>query len=212
MAEIGVDTLNLHQLVANENNYRRLARRGYTYLAPAAFREAPVLESELAALRLIAYAAEQELPLAINYCSHIYKARVQNAARRARAAALARQPGEWITAAGYLGRLTPAGDGPATLAYFQADLTDRPTAHTVAELPLGERKTIYLERKPALGPRPLSTAEAHALMAAVRTAGADRPTPAGLPADALPFEDPGDGLQPILADSARPTTSYLDLA
>lgn len=102
--EIGVDHINLHQLVATEHNITRLRDRGYTFLSPLSFREPPVLESELAALHAMSYAAEQGLALSINYCSHAYKARFQNLARRQRAAPWVHEPFERITAAGYLAR------------------------------------------------------------------------------------------------------------
>lgn len=101
---IGADHVNLHQLVATEHNYARLRDRGYTFLPPLSFREPPVLESELAALSAMAYAAERGLALPINYCSHAYKARYQNLAGRRRAAGCAAAPAARITDAGYLAR------------------------------------------------------------------------------------------------------------
>jgi pyruvate formate-lyase activating enzyme-like uncharacterized protein len=104
LAAIGVDHVNLHQLMASEHNYTAMRARGYTFLPPLAFREPPVLESELVALRVMIYAAELGLDLPIHYCSHAYKARYQNLARRRRAALSVREPFERITAAGYLAR------------------------------------------------------------------------------------------------------------
>lgn len=118
LAGIGVDHVNLHQLVASEHSYQRMAGRGYTFLRPLAFREPPVLESELAALRAMIRAAGLGLDLPINYCSHAYKARYQNLARRRRAALCAWEPCERITAAGYLARwsLTAPAEEIAALA------------------------------------------------------------------------------------------------
>jgi pyruvate formate-lyase activating enzyme-like uncharacterized protein len=107
--QIGVDYLNLHQLVATKHNYERLMKRNYSFLPPLAFQEPPVLESELAALELIGYSLDHQLKLAINYCSHAYKARYQNLSRRMRAANLAKRDFDQITAAGYLRRLTVCG-------------------------------------------------------------------------------------------------------
>jgi hypothetical protein len=189
-----------------------------------------VVESELAALSLVLYAADRKLPIAINYCSHVYKARVQNAGRRRRAAVLAAGPDEWITASGFIGRLVvqapPAGEIAvhptllaglassgltATVRYFQADLTDRPTAETVAELPLGRRRSIFVERKAASEAMRLSPDEL-AAAAAAWSGGAQGPAaPGQLPGRLSPWEAPGEGLQEIAPGSARPATSSFDM-
>jgi pyruvate formate-lyase activating enzyme-like uncharacterized protein len=102
MERIGVDHLNLHQLVATRYNYEKLARRGYTFLPPLAFHEPPVLESELVALEIISYAHQKNLKTPINYCSHAYKARYQNLSRRQRAAQAACRGEQDVTNAGYI--------------------------------------------------------------------------------------------------------------
>ena len=104
MGRIGVDHLNLHQLVATEHNYIELANRDYTILRPEAFRECPVFESEMMALRLLGHALDNQIDLSVHYCSHVYMARFQNLASRKRAGTLAREGFERISKAGYISR------------------------------------------------------------------------------------------------------------
>jgi hypothetical protein len=106
MAQIGVDHLNVHQLTATKYNFKNLAKRNYMFLPPIVFQEPPVCESEIMALRMIAFALEHDLRLPINYCSHAYKARFQNLAIRKRAADIARKSYEQVTEAGYIRRLS----------------------------------------------------------------------------------------------------------
>ena len=105
LATIPIDFLNIHQLVATRHNYGVLRKKKYTFLPPADFREPPVLESELTALSVMRYALTNDIPIPINYCSHVYKARYQGSARRIRAAILARRSYERVTDAGFLSRL-----------------------------------------------------------------------------------------------------------
>jgi len=105
MPGIGVDHLNLHQLFATENNYREFAKRGYTFLhSPTVF--PAVLESEIAALKLLRHALDLNLSLPIQYCSHVYKKRFQCSAHRRRASTLTREEFEHLTEAGYIRRLS----------------------------------------------------------------------------------------------------------
>lgn len=79
MIDAGVTRLNLHQMRLTEYNAEKLFRYDYTYI-PA---ERPlVLESELAALEIMQYAAENQLPISINYCSFFFKFRFQKAGFR----------------------------------------------------------------------------------------------------------------------------------
>jgi hypothetical protein len=241
LAAIGVDHLNLHQLVANVHNHRRLGRRPYTFLPPAAFREAPVAESELVALRLIRFALDEQINLPIHYCGHAFKARYQTLANRRRAGPLAARPFEWLTPAGYIGRLElpaaeplrsrllagapagpwrhdpeadtlalhpsllpllPEGAAPA-VRYDEAALAAVAGLHTVAEVDLGHRQRLFVDRYPVAGPRELAADETAALAAALRgDLPADEPLP--VPADLLPWERVAAGLQPI-----APTASIL---
>ena len=61
---LGLARLNLHQLFAIRATLTRMARRGYLFLRPP-FQEAPVVQSELTALRLILFALENEFDITI---------------------------------------------------------------------------------------------------------------------------------------------------
>ncbi|HKL08420.1 MAG TPA: radical SAM protein [Bacteroidales bacterium] len=78
---IGIDFLNLHQIRCTPFNFKKLIKRGYTFLHGP---KIVVLESELTALRLIQYNIESKINFPINYCSFIYKYRYQNRAARIR--------------------------------------------------------------------------------------------------------------------------------
>ena len=108
LASVGVDHLNLHQLMANEVNYLALDQRGYRFFTPSL--PAPVWESELAALRLIEYSVDNRIALPINYCSLVYKTTYQGAALRRRASVLALRECEQITPTGHIRRLSVRSD------------------------------------------------------------------------------------------------------
>jgi uncharacterized protein len=78
LSAAGVSHLNLHQLRLTPHNARHLLERDYTYIHGP---KVTVLESELCALELVAHGASA-LPLAVNYCSFVYKHRFQAAASR----------------------------------------------------------------------------------------------------------------------------------
>jgi len=104
--EMGVKHLNLHQLRCTPHNRDRLTRRGYTFLHGP---KVTVLESELAALRMIQYAQDRAIGLPVNYCSFVYKNGFQALAYRKRLAAFLCKPFESITAAGAVRRMTLKG-------------------------------------------------------------------------------------------------------
>jgi pyruvate formate-lyase activating enzyme-like uncharacterized protein len=106
MCKAGVKHLNLHQLHANEVNYRNFLGRDYTFLHQPGI---PVLESEIAALRLIKFAVKSEVALPLHYCSAMYKDKFQNKGYRARKASLLKLPFEDVTEAGYIRRLSVQG-------------------------------------------------------------------------------------------------------
>ncbi|OGQ95327.1 MAG: hypothetical protein A2521_06945 [Deltaproteobacteria bacterium RIFOXYD12_FULL_57_12] len=118
---LGVNFLNLHQLRLTPHNRPQLAGRNYTYLHGP---RVTVLESELAALRLLAVAVRERLRLAVNYCSYIYKFRYQTMAARRRSAAFINKPHESITATGLLRTLTVRA-AAAELQNLVADFTSR---------------------------------------------------------------------------------------
>jgi len=96
---IGVNHLNLHQLVAARRNWRAYCQRHYHF----SIQQLPtVYESELCALRLLLYACEQQLRLPINYCSYAYRSRYYARALRLRSALVAVSDTEEITEAGYI--------------------------------------------------------------------------------------------------------------
>jgi pyruvate formate-lyase activating enzyme-like uncharacterized protein len=106
MASMGVAHLNLHQLHATAHNYKNLTRRGYTFLHYPSEYPVPVFESEITALELLGYAAEKAIALPINYCSHAFKYRFQNAGARRRAASLGCAGFEGVTEGGYIRRMS----------------------------------------------------------------------------------------------------------
>jgi len=81
LKSLGVNFLNLHQIRCTPFNYKKLIKRGYTFLHGP---KIVVLESEFTALRLIQYNIESKINFPINYCSFIYKYRYQNRAARVR--------------------------------------------------------------------------------------------------------------------------------
>ena len=108
LQQLGVDHLNLHQLFANRANYRSLADRDYTLL-PLVGTVSPVLESEIAALRLLLSGLESGLDLPLNYCSLVYRTRYDDLAHRRRAAALVERDHDSLAGSGYIRRLSVQG-------------------------------------------------------------------------------------------------------
>jgi len=103
LADLGVDILNLHQLRCTPNNARHLIKRGYTFIHG---KKVTVWESELKALELIRYGLEEQLPLAVNYCSYAYKNRYQALTPRLRYARMMCREHEDITSSGYIRKLS----------------------------------------------------------------------------------------------------------
>ena len=106
LQQAGLSYLNLHQIRCTPHNYRKLMKRGYTFLHGP---QITVLESEMTALRLIRYAREQGLSLPINYCSSIYKYRYQRRAARQRYAPVIANPWEEVTESGMIRTLAIKG-------------------------------------------------------------------------------------------------------
>ena len=106
MSQRGISFLNLHQLRLTPHNLPNMIRRPYTFLRGE---HVTVLESELTALRLMAYAVENHLPLPVNYCSFVYKNRFQKAAARRRCGELASKGHEDVTENGYIRSLSVRG-------------------------------------------------------------------------------------------------------
>ena len=145
MAQSGVQHLNLHQLRLTPHNLRHLANRAYTFVHGESV---TVLESELAALRLVRQAIEQGIDLPVNYCSFPYKRRFQHAAARRRGIPFVRADHEAVTEAGYLRSL-----GPGSVQYFEAvtlPAGSHPEQAVEIALPSGRR--IVVEKRPASQP------------------------------------------------------------
>ncbi|MEZ4525288.1 MAG: radical SAM protein [Desulfobacterales bacterium] len=116
MRESGISYLNLHQLRLTPHNCANLIQRPYTFLHG---KKVTVAESELTALRLLCYAAENAIALPINYCSFVYKNRFQTAAFRKRNAAAIRKSHEDITESGYIRTISLAGESNALVRHAE---------------------------------------------------------------------------------------------
>jgi len=103
LSEVGVAHLNLHQLHTTPYNQAAYAKRGYSHVIGA---RAPVVESELAALRTVLFSLEHAVGPPINYCSSVYKARFQGRGTRTRAGRAVVEPWESQTDPGYVRRLS----------------------------------------------------------------------------------------------------------
>lgn len=109
LSAAGVSHLNLHQLRLTPHNARHLLERDYTYVHGP---KVTVLESELGALELVAHGALHGLPLAINYCSFVYKHRFQAAASRERFGAHVLEGNETLTGSGHIRSRATGGQEP----------------------------------------------------------------------------------------------------
>ncbi len=76
LAELGVDHLNLHQLMLLGDNALYLRERDYTFLRGGSVMA--IYESEIAALETVRFALDEQIALPINYCTTAYKSRWQN--------------------------------------------------------------------------------------------------------------------------------------
>ena len=103
MEALGVAHLNLHQLHASQYCYKQFAARGYTFLHQP---EIAILESEMTALSLVKYALDHNIGLPINYCSLIYKHRLQKKGYRKRYQAFTQEGHEGATESGFIRRLS----------------------------------------------------------------------------------------------------------
>jgi pyruvate formate-lyase activating enzyme-like uncharacterized protein len=176
MAAAGVQHLNLHQLRLTPYNLKHLANRPYTFIHGESV---TVLESELAALRLVRYAIEQGIDLPVNYCSFPYKRRFQHAAARRRGIPFIRSAGEEITEAGYL-RVLCAG----SVQYFEAvTLAAAGAGSQLVEIPLPSGRRVVVERR--------QVSESIPVDAALFTDLSPQTT---LPEELLPFERIASGL------------------
>lgn len=172
LSEAGVSHLNLHQLRLTPHNARHLLEHDYTYVHGP---KVTVLESELCALALVASAAKSGHPLAVNYCSFVYKHRFQAAASRSRFGPWLLADGEELTTGGYIRTLQtrahesstwrtvqlPPPEGQELWVRYSAAFL-RPAAgsefaHRV--VPVSEDFHVVLERRLAREPRPVELQE-----------------------------------------------------
>lgn len=75
LQDAGVKHLNLHQLRLTPHNFSKLSGRNYTFLHGE---KVTVLESELAALKILAAVSGPDLKFPVNYCAFGYKQRYQH--------------------------------------------------------------------------------------------------------------------------------------
>jgi pyruvate formate-lyase activating enzyme-like uncharacterized protein len=140
LAQIGVRHLNLHQLRATPHNARHLIERADVTLLHG--HRVVVIESELAALEVLAEVQARGLPLAVNCCLSAFRARHQEAAGRHRAARDAARPHEAVTPNGYLRGLAVRGS-PAALAALVPRLRERWPAPGTWRLDDGGARLVF---------------------------------------------------------------------
>ncbi len=107
LESMGVENINLHQLMVNDFNREAFQARGYTVLRDERYDNwFGILESESAALEILNHAAESNMRLGINYCSRLYKYLFQLSGFRRRYAPHCQSDNNEVTPTGYLRRLT----------------------------------------------------------------------------------------------------------
>ena len=99
LISIGVSNLNLHQLRLTNYNAPKLLKHNYTYLHGE---QATVMESELTALKIIEYVADNNLNIGVNYCAFNFKNRFQKAGFRKKIASKFVESHEQVTENGFL--------------------------------------------------------------------------------------------------------------
>ena len=99
LINIGVSNLNLHQLRLTNYNAPKLLKHNYTYLHGE---QATVMESELTALKIIEFVADNNLKIGVNYCAFNFKNRFQKAGFRKKIASKFIEPHEQLTENGFL--------------------------------------------------------------------------------------------------------------
>ena len=148
MQRAGVKHLHLHQLYPTRYNYKNFIRRGYTFLR---YPPAPVLDSEMCALRLMRYAMDERIRLPIQYCSATYKTRLQSRGHRLRhASVLNKKKEEALTAAGFIRHIAHGDRGDIReVRYWSPGLAASPvTGEPCREIELPSGRTIFAFRNP----------------------------------------------------------------
>ncbi|WP_319502815.1 radical SAM protein [uncultured Draconibacterium sp.] len=150
MVKAGVSNLNLHQLRLTQHNVKQLSKRNYTFIHA----EQPVvLESELAALELIAYAHDHSIDIGINYCSFHFKNRFQKAGFRNKVATALANDEDVLTPNGYIRRYNRTGIGYDSIRIFDV----KPDRLAVQEFQL-KNKTYYYSRQAVMNTVAIDTA------------------------------------------------------
>ncbi|WP_297093715.1 radical SAM protein [uncultured Draconibacterium sp.] len=150
MVKAGVSNLNLHQLRLTPHNVKQLSKHNYTYIHA----EQPVvLESELAALELIAYAHDHSIDIGINYCSFHFKNRFQKAGFRNKVATALADDEDLLTQNGYIRRYDGTGIGYDSIRIFDV----KPDRLAVQEFQL-KSKTYYYSRQVVMNTVAIDTA------------------------------------------------------
>lgn len=103
LIKLGVTNLNLHQMRLTNYNAPKLLKRDYTYLHGE---QATVLESEITALKIIEYIADNNLKIGVNYCAFNFKNRFQKAGFRKKIASQFIESHEQLTENGFLRTIT----------------------------------------------------------------------------------------------------------
>ncbi|MDQ7784751.1 MAG: radical SAM protein [Desulfomonilaceae bacterium] len=120
LCSVGVKHLNLHQLILNSHNQAALEARGYTILRNELFADvSPALESQAAAIEILNYVSAEHLPLAVNYCSHLYKYLFQQQGFRRLYSPMVRSEEEELTPTGFLRKIADANHADANEAADQ---------------------------------------------------------------------------------------------
>ena len=110
MESMGVKHLNLHQLMQTEFNQKAFQKRNYTMVHQQHYENHfPIMESELAALDIISFAADRISEMGINYCSKCYKTRFQGYGLAKRLASLFKGEMETVNSLGNLRRFSIKG-------------------------------------------------------------------------------------------------------
>jgi hypothetical protein len=99
LMKMGVTNMNLHQMRLTNYNAPKLLNRDYTYLHGE---HATVLESEITALKIIEFVADNNLDIGINYCAFHFKNRFQKAGFRKKIASKFIDINSQITENGFL--------------------------------------------------------------------------------------------------------------
>ncbi|NIP40952.1 MAG: radical SAM protein [Candidatus Aenigmarchaeota archaeon] len=109
LKKLGIDYLNLQELILNESNFEDMKTRGYKILVGSSetdFRiSIPVYDSEMSALRIMEFAIDEKIGIPVNVCTRYYKRHVQISMKNKRMAEVMKRPHEIVTDTGYLEKL-----------------------------------------------------------------------------------------------------------